>query len=177
MSVLIAVVALFCVLGVVNLLLCVGIIRRLREHTELLGKQSGGVAAGPPMRAVGEIVGPFEADTVDGIAVGSALLAGTTMVGVFTPGCGPCKERLPQFVEHAATRERDRVLAVVAGTEEESAAYVAQLTSVALVVREDDGGPVTTALDVRGFPSFALLDADGRVLASGITLDALTVPA
>jgi len=177
MSVLIAVVALFCVLGVVNLLLCIGIIRRLREHTELLGAQSGSAAARPPMRAVGEVVGPFEANTVDGTAVGSALLTDTTVVGVFSPGCGPCKERLPLFIEHAATRDRDRVLAVVAGSQEDSADYVAQLTPVALVVREDDGGPVTTALGVQGFPSFALLDADGTVLASGITLDALTVPA
>lgn len=179
MSVLAAAVAVLGALGVVNLLLCVGIIRRLREHTEILDAQlgDGGSNRSPaPMYAVGQTIGDFDATTVDGTAVSRATLTGTTMVGIFTIGCTPCQERLPLFVEQAAHRDRAQVLAVVAGTPDDSADYVARLAAVARVVREDDDGPVTTAFGVEGFPSFALVDADGVVLASGTKLGALAMP-
>ncbi len=175
-----AVVAVVGIIGLINLVLCLGIIRRLREHTEILDSRlGGGTGSRPtPMHAAGATVGDFDAITVDGAAISRSMLTGTTLVGLFSPGCAPCQERLPTFVAQAA-QHRGEVFAVVAGSAEDATTYIEELRPVARVVREDEHGPVATALGVEGFPSFALLDADGVVLASGAQVSALTpaVPA
>lgn len=183
MSVSAVAVGALCVLGVLNLLVSAGIVRRLRELTELVREQVRGpgapVAASgttAPMLGAGRTVGPFEANTTDGAAVGRALLSGVTLVGVFSPGCAHCRDRMPSFVELAGARHRERVLAVVAGGQPDATDvtdYVTALTPVAQVVREATDGAVTAALRVDGFPAFALLDANGVVLASGVSPDEL----
>lgn len=167
-------------LGVLNLLVSAGILRRLRELTELVREQVGGPVAATgttsPMLSAGRTVGPFEANTTDGTAVGRALLSGVTLVGVFSPGCAHCRDRMPTFVELAGARDRERVLAVVAGEQADTTEvtdYVTALTPVAQVVREATDGAVTAALRVDGFPAFALLDANGVVLVSGVSPDEL----
>jgi hypothetical protein len=160
MSVLAVAVVLVGLLGVVNLLLTVRILRTMRSTPP------------PPPR----IVGPFEANTTQGAAVGKALLTGTTLVAVVSPDCHVCEERLPELVARAARHDRDQVLAVVVGEDGESAGHVARLEPVAHVVREDVGGPVARALEVPGFPWFALLGADGTVRASGADLGVLDTP-
>ncbi|WP_163569600.1 TlpA family protein disulfide reductase [Fodinicola feengrottensis] len=148
MSAVVAAVAVVGALSVVNLLLCIGIVRRLREHTEILNTQlgdSGQNRRPAPMYATGQRIAEFTATTVDGADLSRALMTGTTMVGFFTPGCSPCKERMPLFIEQAANHDRDQVLAVVAGTPDASAEYVAKLAPVARVVRENDNGPVAAA--------------------------------
>lgn len=180
MSATAAMVAVLGALSLVNLVLCIGIIRRLREHTEILdarfgdGDSSSGSAV---MLAAGKTIGEFDTETVHGAVVSRAMLTGTTTVGVFSPGCAPCQESMPAFIEQAAQRDRSQVVAVVVGSPEDAKDYVARLTSVAQVVQEEFGGPVTKALDVTGFPSFALIDADGLVIASGTKLGALAMPA
>jgi len=103
------------------------------------------------------------------------LLSGQTLVGAFTPGCGACAERLPDFLVRAEhfPGGRAHVLAVVAGEPAEAANYRDQLAGVARVVVEPASGPLATALDISGFPAFGLLDADGVVVASGWTPDHL----
>lgn len=162
-------------LGVVNLLLCVGIVRRLREHTEILNNRQGD-GGSPPMRAAGQAIGDFQAVTAGGEVISRASLVGTTMFGAFTLGCEPCQERLPLFLEQAAALDRDQVFALVAGPADDAADYVARLNAVARVVREDANGPVTAAFAVEGFPAFALVDADGVVLSSGTNLSVLATP-
>lgn len=172
-------VALLVVVGavaVLNLLLTVGVIRRLREHTQRLSTL--GAAPVAAMLAAGQRVGAFAATTTDGEPVTRDLLSGPTLVGVFTPGCGACEERLPDFL----TRARDfpggraQVLAVVAGEAGETTAYRDRLTGAARVVVEPPaGGPLATALEVSAFPAFGLLDADGVVVASGLRPDDLPV--
>jgi thiol-disulfide isomerase/thioredoxin len=181
MSVSTVAVGALCVFGVLNLLVSAGIVRRLRELTELVREQVSGtvMATGTtaPMLGAGRTVGPFEANTTDGAAVGRALLSGVTLVGVFSPGCTHCRDRMPSFVELAGARHREQVLAAVAGGQPDATEvtdYVTALTPVAQVVREATDGAVTAALRVDGFPAFALLDANGVVLASGVSPDELT---
>jgi thiol-disulfide isomerase/thioredoxin len=167
-TVLCVLVAALCLL---NLLLVVGVIRRLREHTELI-EDVRSSASGPPVRIMlpaGEEVGDFSARTVDGAAVSRGSLDGDTLVGVFSPGCPACAEQLPLFTALAASFPggRDRVLAVVVGDAEEAAAEVAALAPVARVVQEAHGGDASTAFGVNGFPALARVDPAGRVLASG----------
>jgi hypothetical protein len=175
---LIALVVLVSTVAVLNLLLTVGVIRRLRQHTEQLADLP---AMGPPqdiMIGAGERVGEFAATTTDGEPVSRELLSGQTLVGVLSPDCSACRERLPEFIAHAQVYPggRGQVLAVVAGEPEQVQPYRDQLAPVARVVIEPPmDGPISTALKVQGFPTFAVLDATGTVVDGGSDLHQLPV--
>lgn len=174
---LIALVVLAGAICVLNLLLTVGVIRRLRQHTDKLANLS--TLGGPPVHIMigeGEQAGEFAATTTDGEPLSRDLLSGQTLVGVLSPDCSACKERLPEFVARAETFPggRGQVLAVLAGEPERVELYREQLAPVARVVIEPPmEGPVATALKVQGWPAFAVLDADGTVVTSGLDLGAL----
>ena len=177
----IAAVALVGVVCVLNLVLTVGVIKRLREHTALLSQTDAHAA---PAIRVGDEVAAFATTTVGGEPVSRDQLAGETLVGFFTPGCGPCEKRLPEFVAYARTLPggRDRVLAtVVASDPAEAAGYVADLSPVAKVMVEDSAGVVTRAFRATAYPTVLLVapDPDGRVVvtADRIRLDQPAVAA
>jgi thiol-disulfide isomerase/thioredoxin len=160
----------------VNLLLTFGVVRRLREHAELLAGTPRPVDNDSPV-PVGSVVGEFSVTTADGEVVTRDSLDGGTVVGFFSPGCGPCEELLPRFVEYAAS-EAVRVVAVVAAPDMQAGEMAAQLAPVARVVVEGAfGGPVSTAFGVRGYPALCVVDGDGTVIAGGSTMDALPVTA
>ncbi|MBF9130515.1 redoxin family protein [Plantactinospora sp. S1510] len=162
-------------LCVLDLVLTIGVIRRLREHSDLIARAAVGGAE--VMRPAGARADAFEATTTDGELVSRSTLVGSTLVGVFSPGCGACAERLPGFVSRAGEFPggRDRVLAVVV-TDESPTEEFAALRPVARVVLETRNGPVSAALGVHGFPAFAVLDDAGLVLGSGTELDQLKLP-
>ncbi|WP_081748916.1 TlpA disulfide reductase family protein [Nocardiopsis sp. CNT312] len=174
LTVLCALVGALCLL---NILLTVGVIRRLKEHTETIGHLRSTVPALPEqvILPAGEEVADFSAETVDGTTVNRADLEGETLVGVFSPGCPACTEQLPRFTDLAASFPggRDRVLAVVVGEAADAAHEIAQLTPVARVVQEEHGGTTAPAFGVNGFPAMARVDATGRVLASGYSVEAV----
>ncbi|MEV5742740.1 hypothetical protein AB0L30_22010 [Microbispora rosea] len=161
------------VLCLVDLVLTVGVIRRLRAHEEMLSARPAGLPSIvlPP----GGVIGGFSATSTDGVHVSDETLTETVLVGVFSPDCSACHERLPQFAEHARSFPggRGNVLAVLVGTEEEMADERRTLEPVALVLIEEYGTGLTKALQVRGFPSLALVDEHRRVVASGTTLEDL----
>lgn len=178
MAVLVAAVVVVGLLGLVNLLFSFGVIRRLRVHTEILDSLSQRGPGGEPLAVMleaGSTIADFDSDTVAGERVSRDDLVGTTLVGVFSPGCSGCEAQLGRFVEYAAAHPggRGHTLAVVVGEEANSASYVEQLGPVARVVRESPDGPVSKALAVRGFPAFALVDGD-RVRVSGVDVGALS---
>lgn len=159
-------------LAAVNLLFTVGVIRRLREHTqELADLRNGRIAGGDVALAVGSPVGEFAATSVDGRSVTLAALGDRPMVGFFSTSCSACHERLPAFLAFAAARPggRDRILAVVTGPAEETTDLVRQLEPVATVVVEPDRGPIQQAFEVSGFPAFVLV-RDGVAEASSFDL-------
>ncbi|SDH02424.1 TlpA family protein disulfide reductase [Nonomuraea jiangxiensis] len=164
MPVLFSLLALIGTLTLLNLVLTIGVIRRLREHSGLLSSRGDDT-----MAAVGKTIAAFTATTTDGEPVSRDLLADQTLVGFFSPTCGPCKETLPDFVRHAreAAGGRRQILAIVSGEEDAAAEMVVQLTPVSRVIVEPHGGPVATAFEVRGYPALALLDGTGTVTATG----------
>ncbi|MER5625693.1 TlpA disulfide reductase family protein [Streptosporangium sp. NPDC002544] len=185
MAYLAAVAVLVGLLVVTNLIFTVGVVRRLREHTaELAALRDGGSGGVDVAMPAGSSVDGFDATSVADLPVSLATLGERPLVGFFSPSCQPCKERLPSFVEYAATRPggRDAVLAVTVGTREETAALVELLRPVATVVVEADRGPVQQAFGVTGFPAFVLVE-EGVVAASGYELapvvdrDAVALPA
>lgn len=167
--------------AVLNLLLTFGVVRRLREHNDLLAGGAGASRGVPTMTAVGESVTPFTAAAVDGSVVSLDRFAGPTLVGVFGVGCDTCAEKLPVFVQHAGGFPGGprSVLALVVASDDDSAVapYIAALAEVAVVVRENHHGPVSTALGVTGYPAFALVDASGVVRASAADPSRLPSPA
>jgi thiol-disulfide isomerase/thioredoxin len=172
MAYLAAAVTLVGIIAAVDLLLTVGVVRRLREHSaELAGLRGPG--AGDAGLPVGTPVGDFTATDLTGRPVGVG--SGRTLVGFFSPGCGPCKERMPDFVAHAAGRPGGpgAVLAVVVGEAAEAAAMVDPLLRVATVVVEPEDGPVQRAFGVGGFPTFVLVE-DGVVAAADFVLPPVT---
>ncbi|BCL16545.1 TlpA disulfide reductase family protein [Micromonospora sagamiensis] len=168
-------------LATVNLLFTIGVVRRLREHTTELaelrsrGGAGGGVAGAAVALPVDARIGEFTATSVDERPVDLVGLGERPLVGFFSPQCQPCKERLPGFVEYAASRAggADNVLAVVAGTPQEAAETVEQLRQVATVVVEPDQGPVQKAFGVNGFPAFLLVE-NAVVAASSFDLAVVT---
>jgi hypothetical protein len=176
-TVLVLVLSLLCL---VNLLFSAAVVRRLREHTTILDTLAGE----PPAvaRPAGATVDAFTATAADGTAVGRDRLAGLTLVGFFSPGCGPCHERLPEFLGRAREMPggRDRVLAVVVGdpdrTDDRADDMVAALAPDAVVVVEQRATGLARAFGVRGYPAFALVDADGVVRASGTDLRSIPIP-
>ncbi|MFI7443037.1 TlpA disulfide reductase family protein [Nonomuraea indica] len=182
MAYLVALMVLIGLLSALNLLLSVGVIRRLREHSvELATLRSGGTTSDRGLLPLGDValpdgspIGEFAAVTVDGESVTLGGLGDRPLVGFFSPSCTPCKEQLSAFVEFAASRPggRDTRLAIVVGTSEESAETVERLSPVTTVVVESEGGPIQKAFGVTGFPAF-ILSTDGLVAASHYQLHAV----
>ncbi|GAA2317054.1 hypothetical protein SVIO_070720 [Streptomyces violaceusniger] len=180
MPLLAAVVVFVGALCALDLILTLGVIKRLREQTTLLAKMSGP----PPAISIGEEIGEFEATTVDGEPVSRELLTGETLVAFFSPTCGPCKEKLPAFVDHvrALPAGGTQALAVVVGEADDAAAFLAELSPVARVVLEGVGGPLGKAFQASAYPTLLRVapGEDGRVVvtANQVALDRPTaVPA
>jgi hypothetical protein len=172
MAVLAVVVIIVGVLCALDLVLTLGVIRRLREHTELLSNQSG---VGDRVAGPGERVGEFTTLTVDGELVDPATLTGQTLVGFFSPSCKPCQEMVPKFVAYARAMPggREQVLATVVGNTAAAADFVEVLSPVARVVVETADGPVGAAFQVRALPAVVMVqpDGDGRAVVTADRVD------
>ena len=173
----------FVVLGaltLLNLLLTLGVIRRLREHTALLGRSSHPAHGdASPTRPVDAVVEDFTATTVGGVLVSRDSLAADTLVGFFSPGCQACDTLVPDFVDLAATVPggRTHVLAVVEALPGDEDQHTAPLSEVAHVVVERPGtAGLVAAFGVSSFPAVCVVDSDGRVVATGRSLAALPAP-
>jgi thiol-disulfide isomerase/thioredoxin len=163
-----------------DLVLTLGVIRRLRQHTELISKLSSGGRRPSAMLAEGETAGPFEAVATTGESLSRDRLSGETLVGAFAPHCSACEEKLPAFVEFATTFPggREQVIAVVVGPENEAETYREQLEPVARVVIEPPmTGEMDTALALNAFPAFGVLDQSGTVVSSDVELTQSTATA
>ncbi len=172
-----AAIAMVAAITLCNLTLTFGIIRRLREQAAILN-QANSAEQPPIMKREGEVVGDFTAVTVDGKAVDNAILQDHDLVGFFSPGCPACTDQLPAFVDLAAKRTESQgsTLAVVVGSTDEAAPVVERLRPIAKVVVEGNGGVLSSAFDVRGFPAFGMVDAQGVVKASGWAVSAVADP-
>lgn len=160
MYALIAAVVLVGVLCLVDLVLTIGVVRRLREHTQLLANHGGPKAS----IGTGAEVGEFHTLETDGTALDRSAFDGPTIVGFFSTTCRPCREKLPDFVEFARhiPGGRSRVLAVVVG-DVDTEPFTSRLTPVArLVVEPDPSAPVCRAFAVAAFPSVLMVEPDGE---------------
>jgi hypothetical protein len=151
-------------LGLLNLLLTIGVLRRMRSAA---APSSAWEASGlRPGAAIGE----FEAVTIDGEPITDQTVDGT--VAFFSAGCTACNDILPDFVTYARMQGRDNVVAVVNGDDPQT---VELLAEVARVVTADlDGGTVAAAFHNVATPAFYVV-AHQHVLAAPIRVADLPV--
>ncbi|GGT02178.1 hypothetical protein GCM10010156_70150 [Planobispora rosea] len=168
MSGLVAIVVLVGALALLNLLLTFGVVRRLREHTELLADRVPASSPEPPSLPVGRRVSAFRGATTGGEPLTHDSWPGDTLVAFVSPDCGPCRERVPSLVETARLWPggRQATMVVVIAGPDASTEYAELLSPVARVVVEPPGGPVAAAFGVAAFPLFGVVDRSGRVLRS-----------
>jgi len=169
MAFLVAAVVLVGALCALDLILTVGVIRRLREHSDLIA-DIGGLGDAPVM-AVGEEIPGFSASTVNGTELSHKSLTEETLVAFFSPTCEPCKKKMPSFVEYARAAERrgGRVVAAVVGDTELAEAFVSELAPVAdVVVEENTEGGISAAFKVSAFPTLLRVapDRSGRLVVT-----------
>ena len=162
LSIAIALVGILCL---IDLVLTLGVVRRLRDHSVRLSALSG-LGFDDALREPGTAVDPFTATDVDGVSRSLGDLAEPTLVGFFTPDCPACEEKLPSFLAYASTFPggRDRVFAVVGGLSG-GVKYRTALAEVGSVVVEAERGPVQKAFGAKAFPTF-LVVVDGVVTNS-----------
>jgi thiol-disulfide isomerase/thioredoxin len=162
-----AVVAVVGVIAVLNLVLTLGVLRRLREQ-----------AAAPVLHdrrlpAVGAAVTDFHTVDVEGRELSLHDLTGPAVVGFFTPGCAPCEALLPQFVAAAAEPDRQAIAVIVADPGEDESDYRRLLAPAARTVVERPHGTMQRAFGAGVFPTIAVLDAHHTVTASSFDVAAL----
>lgn len=166
-----AAVVLVGVLVLLDLVLTLGLIRRLRSHADVLAELRS-PAATPPLPRIGAAVGSVTGTTSDGEEVSRDTFPEGAVVGFFSTWCAACKEQLPAFLRYAGPLGRERVLSVVQG-DDGLPDLVETLSSVGRVVVEPDGGPIASAFDVQTYPTLARVDADWKVTASALSVDEL----
>jgi hypothetical protein len=163
MPFLIAAVVLVGAIATLNLLLTVGVIRRLREHTTQLAGMSGAGMPGGPV--AGDTIGEFATTAVDETPVALADLDSYSLVSVMSPGCGPCEEKLPKLVAmlEDGSLPKKGVLAVIAGSEDDAVPMVTALKDLAVVIREEPvSGALQSAVGISAFPTM-FTAGDGKV--------------
>ncbi|WP_017588898.1 TlpA family protein disulfide reductase [Nocardiopsis ganjiahuensis] len=146
-------------LGLLNLLLAVGVVRRLRQHTELLANRPKAVGddVSAPAVSVGTRVGAFRARSTRGVELSFEETAEPLLMAVLSPDCSPCRERLPLLLDHTARHPDARVLAVVIEEGGAEAEMVELLEPAVPVVVEPWGGEIPRLLDIQGTPAFVTL--------------------
>ncbi|MGW1892415.1 TlpA family protein disulfide reductase [Streptomyces sp. NPDC002004] len=165
MPYLIAAVVLVGALCLLDLLMTVGLIRRLRAQQA--PHMSADRFADEGMLPPGGIVGAFETRTVDGRPLRSRDLGTGTVVVFLSPGCPPCHAQLPQVVAALGAVPENGAVAVVAGGmdgDAETEQMFKELGPVARVVHEPGTGPVTEAFAARAFPVMCRVRAVGDEL-------------
>lgn len=172
-------------LCVLDLLLTIGVLRRLREHGERLeglpAENTESSLMAQALRAVGDRIDDFTTTTFDGREVSRARLTGLTLVGFFSTYCEPCRTSVEPFAELVAGRPGgwDEALAVVVGDDADAIDFVTGFGEGARVVVEQEGpepGPVVSAFSVMGYPVYCVLDEQGVVLATGMKPERLLAP-
>ncbi|MEU8423887.1 hypothetical protein AB0C15_23755 [Micromonospora sp. NPDC048835] len=176
MALLTVAVVLVAALGLLNLILMLGVIRRLREHTELLSDQQS--APPPVMLEVGSIPGEFLSTTVDGRVFERSDIPPMTMIAFLSPSCEHCEEQVPVLIDRARSMPggADHVWIVVVGKGPDTQPYADRFAGLATVFVEPGNGGLPIAFGVKGYPAFGLLDERGIVGATAFGIARLDLP-
>ncbi|HEX4815094.1 MAG TPA: hypothetical protein VFV66_20315 [Nonomuraea sp.] len=170
----------------VDLLLTVGVIRRLREHTQKLAELEAGMSGRQTLSGprTGSPVPEFPATPAAGGGVVSpeGLRSGITYLAFYSAGCGACEDDLLPWGEHlrATAGSGAAAFAVVEVPDDEGGSVLADRLSEVMsgmggVVREGIRGPLQAAFDISAFPSYVVVE-DGVVTEVTHQAARLTAP-
>ncbi|WP_037810088.1 TlpA family protein disulfide reductase [Streptomyces sp. NRRL S-1448] len=165
MPYLIAAVVLIGALCLLDLLLTVGLVKRLRAQQAPRPSANGFAHDG--MLPPGGIVGAFETRTIDGRSLHRRDLGTGTVVVFLSPGCPPCHRLLPRVAAALGATPAIEAVAVVTGGmdgDPDTEQLLKELGPVARVVHEPGTGPVTEAFAARAFPIMCRVRAVGDEL-------------
>ncbi len=179
MHILTGAVALVGLVALLNLLLTLALIRRIRQM---------GASAGPSVPVDGDLeeftagtpIPTFESTSLEGERVASDDHIGQeTVYAFFDTACSVCKTRLTPLVEHAQARgmRPEQVVVVIGHSQGDSSEYTVPLEGHATVIVEEPLGEVAQAFSVEGFPTFVHADSRGRIVRSGVDVNILPLPA
>lgn len=163
MSYLIAAVAILAVVSVLNLLISLAIVQRIRR-----GDMGGRLLprSGPP---IGSKLPEFRTTAVDGATITpTTLVQGQPVVLAFlATSCQACLPSVPHllaFVEEHGI-EAARAFVIVNGDEDQNKAgqIVQAVGGAATVILESTSGPTASAFSVTHFPTFVFIGSDGMV--------------
>lgn len=164
----------FSCITLLNLVLFVGLVRRLRSDSTNTGAL-GGPVTGMPSKVSGLAPGKSAPD------LGVAAAAGRDqLVGVFSTDCGACPDYLPRFKSRATSFD-GAAIAILGGSAAKHDTYKEQLGPQVITLSDIGAGPMasgplTEAFEVTSWPSFFIVGPDGIVKASGPDGVQLPVP-
>jgi hypothetical protein len=141
-----------------NLLMTFGVIRRLKEQSQLIIRKPG-YPLGPSIPRPGEPIGTFSAVTVDGRQVTSADLHDRGTVVFLSTSCDSCQGALTSLVRGIDVRSYSAtMIVVIVGDADGAAEFVSALRGKATVVVEDAFGSVQRAIGVNAFPAVIAIE-------------------
>jgi hypothetical protein len=159
-----------------NLLLILGIVRRMRQTGLTIPPEYLEVESGPkPGASIPEFV---VRTTVGDDADSAAFNVGRGLIAFLSVGCSACSAQLPLLASYIARERIDptRSLVFVSGDPDGVSDYATRASAFARVVVEDANGALTTAFGIRAFPTVLALH-DGRVRANAPSVTALHLEA
>jgi peroxiredoxin len=152
--------ALLWILMLFNILLTVGLGRRINARLPRLETLK-----------VGQNAPNFTAWTLTGNRVSLADYAGRTVAFVFmSPNCRPCREQLPELMTtQAKARQNGVELIVVSDADEaETAKFIGEFdVQLPVLVAPRDRSPFLVNFKVNGTLSYCVVGAQGKVLDAG----------
>lgn len=166
-------VGLLAAVGLVNLLLIVVLIRRVRDQDEQIARRSRPRPV--PALTVGGKAPDFTVTTVTGERRSlSDMQADRGVVAFLTPDGEACRTRMPELIEYARAHptSRTHVVTVICGTGKDAVRLAGELQDFMSVVIEPPGGPMQRAYSVTEHPLFYVIRADARIGALGAYIEA-----
>jgi thiol-disulfide isomerase/thioredoxin len=165
MQLLAVVVAVLAVITILHLFITFGLIARFRVYQE----STALVPRDPDLPRPGDVVQPFEATTTAGTPLSAAALSsGATLVGFFTPHCGPCDQARAKLIDDPPPFP---MVAFINGSADDAACQqigdaLGAVAQVAYTARNDS---ITRAFRQAGYPTFIRVE-NGTVAASSHNL-------
>jgi cytochrome oxidase Cu insertion factor (SCO1/SenC/PrrC family) len=166
-------ISLLAAVGLMNLLLIVALVRRIRSQDDQLAARSRPRPL--PAMTVGRMAPDFTVTTVSGKTRSLSDLQGDRGVIAFlTPDSETCRARVPDLIEYARAHPtgRTHVVTVICGTGKQAARLAGELQEYMSVVVEPRAGPMQQAYSVSGHPLFYVIRADGQIAARGAYVEA-----
>ncbi|MFL5353356.1 TlpA family protein disulfide reductase [Archangium sp.] len=153
-------------LTVVNFLLSMALIRRVRVLQELVEQTP---RRDPSLPQMGAVIGSFQATTLEGEPLSNETLKpGVSLVGFFTTHCKPCAALRTQLLESPPALP---FVAFVEGSvdDPEVGAMAEALKRIARVVYTQNNDALHQAFKPAGYPTLLRVE-NGVIAASGHTL-------